>query len=72
MSSYIHTGSVHIQGSSGKPLITILPSTIGAMRAFQDMYPDVSITMLVNEAIANALDERDEQIRQLRAAAENM
>ena len=70
--NYIHTGSVHIQGASGRPLITLLPSTIGAMRAFQDTYPDVSITMLVNEAIMNAIDERDEQIRQLHAAAENM
>ena len=69
---YIHTGNVHLQGAENHPLITILPSTLEAMRAFQRIFPDVSMTSLVNEAIINALDERDEQIRSLHTAAENM
>lgn len=72
MHNYIHTGSIHIQGASGHPLITLLPSTIEAMRAFQGLYSEVNVTTIVNEAIMEALDERDEQIRKLHTAAENM
>ena len=70
--NYIHPGSVHIQGASGHPLITLLPSTIGAMRAFQQMYPSVNITTLINEAINNALEEKEQSIRSLEMVGEHL
>jgi hypothetical protein len=70
--NYIHPGSVHIQGASGHPLITLLPSTIGAIRSFQQTYPGVNMTTLINETINNALEEKEQSIRSLEIVGEQL
>jgi hypothetical protein len=72
MNNYLYVGSVHLQGAPGRPLITLLPETIEAMRSLQAIYPDINMTVLVNEAIMEGLNERDEQIRSLHVAAEEL
>ncbi len=70
---YLHTGSVHLQGASGgHPLITLLPETIENMRDFQKTYPDVNMTTLINEAIGYALNEKEESIKSLEIAGEQL
>lgn len=72
MSNYYHTGSVHLQGASGHPLITLLPDTIESMRAFQHTYPDINVTILINEAITYALEEKIESIKSLEIVSEQL
>ena len=72
MGNYYNYGSVYIQGAVGRPLIIIKQETILDMRDFQRHYSCVDISTLVNEAIRESLREKEESIRSLEIAGEQL
>ena len=69
---YYHTGSVYIQGSPGRPLIILLPGTIKGVRDFQNTHPRVDVTVLINEAIILAIEEKEQSIRSLERVGDRL
>jgi hypothetical protein len=72
MNNFIRTGSIHIQGASGHSMITLLPDTIADLREFQSTHTNVNVTTLINDAIRQALIEKEQDMKALEIAAEEL
>jgi hypothetical protein len=72
MNNFIRTGSIHIQGASGHSMITLLPETIADMREFQVTYANVNVTVLINDAIRQALIDKEQDMKALEIVGEEL
>ncbi len=72
MGNYYNYGSIYIQGAPNRSLIIVKQETVNRIRNLQHVHPTVDVSVLINEAIILAIEEKEQSIRSLSIAAENM